>query len=466
VEIILAIIIIAAVFLFLGLCILVHEFGHLLVALWRGLHVERFSIGFGKKLWGFERKGVEYRVSMLPFGGYVALPQLEPTKTPTTEDGTPLPQAKPFDRILTALAGPVANILFGFLLGAVVWFVGVQRPETLSSFEVYSVEEDSPEYEAGLRPGDHILQVNGETVEGSWEGLMQDIALSKGQVELLLERGETKQKIAYMPAENPEFEGLGFPFFEVKTPVEILHVNPQSPADLAGLQKGDRILAVNGEPVQNTISFLLDMWNSKGEPVDITVRRGDQELVVSGIRGKETVLEGKVRYLIGVLPGEPMVMKHLSPWWQFKNVLRTTGNTLGALFSSKSLVKPKHMSGPVGIIQMNYLTVRHRGWRQGLFFVVFVSFSLAIFNLLPFPVLDGGHIVFGLFEGLTPWRVPERVAYYIQATFAVALITLMLYVTFFDVRRLTRGLFDGGEDNAAPPERTEEPASPPPASPN
>ena len=465
-EFLLAIIIIAAVFLFLGLCILVHEFGHLLVGLWRGLHVERFSIGFGKKLWGFERNGVEYRVSVLPFGGYVALPQLEPTKTPTAEDGTPLPEAKPFDRILTAVAGPIANIIFGFLLGSIVWFAGVQRSQTLSSFEVYSVEESSPEYEAGLRPGDHILQVNGESVEGSWEGLMQNIALAKGQVELRIERGDTTETITYMPAENPDYEGLGFPFFEVKTPVEILMVNPGSPAERAGLQKGDRILAVNGEPVQNTISFLESMWNTEGEPVDITVRREGQELVVSGIRGEKTLLEGEVRYLIGVVPGEPMVMKHLSPWWQFKNVLKTTGNTLGALFSSKSLVKPKHMSGPVGIIQMNYLTVRHRGWRQGLFFVVFVSFSLALFNLLPFPVLDGGHIMFGLFEMLTPWRVPEKVAYYIQATFAVALITLMLYVTFFDVRRVTRGFFNGEEGGAAQTEQSEEPAPTPSTSPN
>ncbi len=441
-EFLLAVLIIAAVLIFLGFCILIHEFGHLIVALHRGLHVERFSIGFGPRLWSFNRNGVEYRISMLPFGGYVALPQLEPTDKPTTEDGRPLPQARPFDRILTALAGPVANIVLGFILGTVIWIVGVQRPEPLKEFEVFAVEQNSPEYKAGLRVGDRIVELNGEPVAGSWEKLAQNIALSQGAVELAVKRDDEIKKINYTPGEHPDYEGLGFPFFEVKTPVQITQVTPKSPAARAGLEPGDRILKVDDEPVKNKYAFLETMWDSKGEPVAITILRNGEEMTFTGIRGEKTMIEGKERYLIGVAPGAPTVLRHLSPWWQFKNVLSTTGDTLGALFSRDSLVKPKHMSGPVGIIQMNYLTVRHRGWKQGLFFVVFVSFSLAIFNLIPFPVLDGGHIMFGLFEAFTPWRVPEKAANAIQATFAVLLIGLMLYVTFFDMRRLTGPLFD------------------------
>lgn len=454
-EILFTILIVAAVILFLGLCILVHEFGHLLVGLWRGLHIERFSIGFGRKLWATECKGVEYRISMLPFGGYVALPQLEPTDTPTTESGEPLPAARPTDRILTALAGPVANILFGFLLAALVWWVGVYRPEPVTSLQVYSVPVASAEYEAGLRPGDILLEVNGDPVK-DWNDVVQQIALSSGAVDLTVARDGERHSIVYAPGENPDFEGVGFPFFQVKMPVEILGVKSGSPAERAGLQRGDRILTVDGEPVQSTGGFLDTMWESGGAPVDIVVMRDGRELTFEGVRGEPAVVDGETVHLIGVVPGEPMVLRHLSPWWQFKNVINTTKTTLGALFSPRSLVKPKHMSGPVGIVRANYLIIRYQGWRQGLFFVVFVSFSLAIFNLLPFPVLDGGHIMFGLFEGLTPWRVPERVAYWIQTVFAVALISLMLYVTFYDLRRVTGDLFPGDAEDT----QTEE-SSPP-----
>jgi regulator of sigma E protease len=126
------------VIVFFGLCIFIHELGHLLVALWQKLYVEKFSLGFGKKIWGTTINGVEYIISMLPFGGYVALPQLDPSDEPKTSDGTPLPSGPPVARMLTALAGPLANVLFGFFLGLFIWWFGAWEPVSQTKCEVLS----------------------------------------------------------------------------------------------------------------------------------------------------------------------------------------------------------------------------------------------------------------------------------------------------------------------------------------
>ncbi len=150
---------------FFGLCIFVHELGHFLVAKWRGFHVIAFSIGF-RKIWGKKYKGVEYRIGWIPFGGYVDIPQIDSTGEAKDENGNPLPKGKPVDRILAAAAGPVFNIIFGFILAVAVWIGGLpQETPKLSSIEVATIEQESPEYRAGLREGDKILKLNGKTVQ-------------------------------------------------------------------------------------------------------------------------------------------------------------------------------------------------------------------------------------------------------------------------------------------------------------
>lgn len=440
------------VFFFLGLCIFVHELGHLLVALWRGLHVERFSIGFGRRLWGVNIRGVEYVVSMLPFGGYVALPQLDPTETPQDRDGNPLPRAKPLDRILTAFSGPLANVGFGFLLASVLWLVGVERPAPVDRYVVHTVAEESPEYQAGLRPGDAIVAVNGQDVarfrEG-WQKVAEIIALSAGEVTLTLDGETGREDISYQPARNPEFEGIGYPFFDVRMPVVVEGVRPDYPAAAAGLQAGDLLLAVNGKEVANWFDFTESVRSAEGETISLTYQRAGQVHTLPSLPTQLEQINDKMVRIIGVMVGEPKIMAHISPWAQFVNVLSTTKKTVVSLFNHNSYVKPRHMSGPVGIVQMNYMMLRYKGLRQGLSFVVFVSFSLALVNLLPVPVLDGGHILFALIEGVVRRPVPTRLAYALQAVFAVLLIGFMLYVTFFDVRRVGRSFFPAKAPDAA-----------------
>jgi regulator of sigma E protease len=442
------------VLFFLGLLIFVHELGHLLVGLWRGLHVERFSIGMGKKIWGFRYRGVEYVISMLPFGGYVALPQLDPTDEPRDREGRLLPRAKPLDRILTAASGPLANILFGFVLATLVWWIGVYRPAPVTEYTVYAVQIDSPEYEAGLRPGDRIVAVNDSAVADGWGKIAENIALTRGSVRLTVYRNDTWQVIEYRPSPNPQFDGVGFPRFEVQLPVFAESLEPGYPAERAGVRPGDRIVALNNEPVIDSADFTERIWNSGGQPVSLTLVRDGKEDKIPDVVPRATTVDGKTVHLLGIRLGSGLVLTHLSPWWQFTNVLKTTRNTLAALVSRDSLVKPRHMGGPVGIVQMNYLMIRYQGLRQGLFFVVFVCFSLALINLLPVPVLDGGHIFFALFEGVIRRPVPTRLAYAIQYVFVILIISFMLYITFYDVKRMGRFLFPG-EEQASPEQVTE-----------
>lgn len=442
-----------AILILFGLCIFVHELGHLLAALWRGLYVERFSIGFGKKLWGTTYKGVDYIVSMLPFGGYVALPQLEPSEEPVDEQGAPLPRARPFDRIITAFAGPLFNMLFGFLLAAIIWWVGTYEPQA-NSLEVYEVPESCPEYQAGLRPGDVIVKVNGEEFERGWEEAAYRIALSNGEVSLTVRRDGEKRVIEYPPEANPERDGLAYPFFKVQTPVVVTHAVADTPADEAGLQHGDRILSLNGTPPKNIQDLIERIQQSDGEPLAITIRRDGRDLQLPPITPEPVETENETLYRIGAQLDAPLELTHPTPWKQFTRVMDMTWGTLTAVTSSESHVKARHLSGPVGILQMLWLTLKYKGLRGALSFLILLNFNLAILNLLPFPVLDGGHILFAVTEMGIRRPIPARIAHTAQTAFAVLLISFMLYVTFWDVERLGKIIKMFSENDK--PQQTEE----------
>lgn len=172
----------------------------------------------------------------------------------------------------------------------------------------------------------------------------------------------------------------------------------------------------------------------------MTIRALDPEISVDG--------EASV-YRIGAAIDVPMKLVYPDPWEQFVDVFMRTGRTLHSLFAKDSLVKPRHMSGPVGIVQMLWLKLQYGGFREGISFIILVSFSLAFFNLLPIPVLDGGHIVFALIEMVFRRRIPAKFAHAVQTLFALLLIGLMLYITFYDIVRLGRN-HEEKQENSQP----------------
>ena len=521
---------------FFGFCVFIHEFGHLLVALWKGLHVEKFSVGMGPKLWGFTYKGVEYVISWLPFGGYVSLPQLDPTDTPHSSDNKPLPQATPGARAWTAFAGPLFNVLFGFLLATIMWGVGLWRPTPATSVTVGAlpaylpasapfppesdvslpgkmggslpwealcyqlgrrdevpqeldllvrepdaqearrvsfVPQKNPEWLSGLRPGDRIVEVNGTGFRGGVEEFRKEYVYgNRGHVDLKVIRQGTPLEFRYVPGRNPEMEDLPFPFMDLLNPLHVAGIRPGSPAEKAGLKPGDQLLAVKrlatprplggSEAPQEDTLLVRDVAGFQNFirtggiiPLQVTYRRGGQEREAQVTPFLDE--RWPDRPLLGVLltSETPRTIQHINPWAQFSEVMGTTTRTLGLLFApltsrAKSVVtgKPRetpsaqvsvrHMSGPLGIIQALWFKLKAEGYRGGFSFIILISFSLAFMNLLPLPVLDGGHIVFAAVEAVTRRRIPATFFKYVYNTFAILLILLMLYITLFDGRRILR----------------------------
>ncbi len=430
--------VILEVMLLFGAAIFVHEFGHFLVARWRGLKVEGFSIGFGPKIIGWQRDGIQYAWRWIPAGGYVKLPQMvtsEALEGPNKE--TALPSSSPGSRILVALAGPLMNLLLAFILAGVLYFVGL--PIQVNPAIVGEVQPDSTEAKMGLRPGDRLVSVAGKTVT-SWEDAQMTAAMAPTNVLPVVIDHNGIRTTYYLQAKvNPQLGLKVLALGPANHPV-IDRVSAGSPAETAGLKKGDEVLEFAGQPIVGEQQLIHLIKDQAGRPVSMVVRRGHQhrQLTVTP-RSKPAPHEG----LLGVQisPSGTSVYQLQKPgplpWDLMGQVFAQTFGTLGALFHAHETgVGVKDLSGPPGILAMLAAEVKV-DYRLGLKFMVLLNISLAIFNLLPLPVLDGGHIAMALVEKLRGRPLSPRLQDYATTAFALLLISFMVYVSYNDlVKRL------------------------------
>lgn len=542
------------VFFAIGLCIFFHELGHFLAAKWRGLHIDAFALGF-KPFWRKKYNGVEYRLGWLPFGGYCEIPQVDATgDKPKAADGTELERAKPLDRAITAVAGPLFNVLFGLLLGCAVWFFGMpQDSPKMRELKVMSVDEKGPEYAAGLRKNDVIVKLNGKRFFDTWAHFVSKILFTIGEVELEVLRDGKTHTVRYVPRPNPNApekmraEGIAWPYFKVLIPLELVP-KKGSVAEKSGIRKGDILLAVDGTEISDFHEYQSMIDLSRGRELVLDILRDGKKVQTKvtpvPIAGLD---EEFTRYLVGVgivpakdgkgiraasisktLPAERaglmvddvliavngkemnspvdfiravhelktkpftltymrknvkkevtlaaekvvphtigvsiLLRDHPTPWQLFMSTIDMSwkslrgivvglANKLG-LTEKQSSIKPSHMSGPLGIGMVLFNSVHKSSLISGIYFTVVISFALAIFNLLPFPVLDGGHIVFGLIEMALGRPLPNSLIKVLSNIFVALLIGLMIFVTFSDSRRLYREFFpasEGEKKNAVPP---------------
>jgi regulator of sigma E protease len=475
------------VLFFFGFCIFFHELGHLLAAIWCKLHVERFAVGFGRPIWKRRWRGVEYQLGWIPFGGFVALPQLEPGNTPKTSEGQPLPLVSPKARIITAFAGPFFNIILGMALAMLLWGVGVKGFPYESSIIVDYVlptyvgndgkEHPTPEASvAGLLPGDKILKINDETFSRGWEEAMQLFVFAKnGRIKLEVERdGQVMTLPEYTMAPNKRTFGLGFPFIDPVFPTAVGSVVPDSPAERAGLQPGDQFMAVNGMPLRSNRHFTELVRGYGNRPLSLTILRDGKELVIDGVQpelkaqsyeidDKETgqkIIQSEVSYVIGVSI-DNRVLVYPDPIGFFNSTVAMTYRTLRSLPDKGNLIGPKHLSGPLGIFA-SLLMFFHDGFRSGLKFVALLSFCLALTNLLPLPVLDGGHITMGFIEMIFRRRIPAVITVGLSYLFAGLIIAMALYITLYDGQRIYHQVMP---ERDTPPAQIADPVDEPPTSP-
>ncbi|MEI6560642.1 MAG: RIP metalloprotease RseP [Verrucomicrobiota bacterium] len=431
-----------------NLIIIVHELGHFLAARWRGLKIEEFGVWFGKPLWKKEINGVVYSLGSIPAGGFVKLPQLAPMDMIEGEADVPretLPPISAFDKTLVAFAGPLFSFLFAILLACAVWVVGKPVYESDKNTTIGYVEPGSPAEKAGLLPGDRILKVDGHPVKRftgminsvSWfvirsEGEKIAFEIDRNGKTLTVESGWIKES-------HKSWERAGLRAVQIAPALstKIGTVEPNTPAAEAGLQPGDTITHVNGTPIFTPEVLLETLIDNPDKPVALTIQRGAESLHFS-IQPKQLPSEqGKTRPRIGIAWDRKLTLDYPTPTQQIVDSVSSIGNMLGALFSPKSDVKAQHFSGPVGIGRIYYAMFEdEQGWRKALWFSVFFNVNLALLNLLPFPILDGGHILLAFIEGIRRKPVNIKVLEAVQSACALLLIGFILYVSFFDIQDL------------------------------
>jgi regulator of sigma E protease len=435
----------------LGASIFVHELGHFLAARRRGLLVERFSIGFGPRLFGWKRDGVDYRVSLLPLGGYVALPQLadmgriEGAEDP---DAKPLPPISYADKMIVAVMGAVFNVIFAFFLALILWAIGRELPAAEQTTTIGYVSEQvvdfrgeavpGPGFVAGLQPGDEILRIDGQSVR-NWQSVFYTVLTGsridrEGQrvAELeILRNGEVLQKTLFPVVVNAEERIRDIGIHQVSR-IFVAALLPGMPAASAGLQEGDILISVDGSPVFS-LGFLLDyLATREGQPLELLIQRGES-LLTFMIAPQRPETGGQP--IIGFRPGLATERVHQNPIELMSGMFTMIRQTMSALVNRHSDVQFRNMSGPAGIVHAIKVTAS-MGFAQVLWLIIFININLAVLNLLPIPVLDGGHMAFATIAKLRGKPLPRRLLESTQGTFVLLLFGLIIYISFFDVRRI------------------------------
>ena len=530
------------VIFFFGGSIFIHEFGHFIIAKKQGLHVPKFSIGFGPKLFSWKRGETEYCISLLPLGGYVALPQMGEIPVLEGESTHQIQPLKFMDKFLVAVMGAVFNLILAFVLACILWLVGLKTPTQDKTTEIgYILPEYNntvtPAKQAGLQAGDKIIAIDDNPVT-TFSEIEKKIILGKQrnakgdpQVKITYQRGGVTKDVwlnLMMVATNPltkdeiRFSGIVSP----KQDLIIEQFEAGSVAFKYGLKIDDQILSIDGIPLHSLMTLREYLKQTKNTEVALKFLRNNKELEVNCVLKPEPHLRawlhygnsesfidfydhnGAVRLLetkgnffssipqdgqviscngvvlksleqfkelldsctsrtimleikndkkalfvlpndpgnttvlhaeeqinrLGIFFKQPFVLVHETPVQQFKQAIDSTIETLSSLANKNSDVKMQHLMGAPGIMRL-----LHRfstdDFRRLLWFMVLLNINLAILNLLPIPVLDGGHILFACIEKLLKRPLPQKFVITVQNVFVFLFLGLMAYVIFFDLRR-------------------------------
>jgi regulator of sigma E protease len=445
----------------LGSAVILHEFGHFIVAKMLGIRVETFSVGFGKRLWGRRWGTTDYRLSLIPLGGYVKLGGDDSNAGIEEGDTEEIPTKERFDlrprwqKFCVGVAGPVMNVLTALaipFIGAMT--VGV--PATPSPM-VSQVQQGGAAERAGMKPGDRIVSFdNEENPTWRWMNVVATVKRTQ-DIPFVVERDGQRVSLAIRPnviqESGHEIGDLEFlPDLGVQ-PVVIDRIIDDSPAAQAGLKPGDRIIALGGEPARNATQ-VRDYISRHSGAVSMTVERDGGRLELTT---PEARLEGKTlgfyfrqppqAPLERVGPGEAAAVAFNTNI----EILRLTGMALGQVFTG-NLAVGEAVGGPIAIAQASYQAAVNYGWGGVFDMLGFLSLNLGIFNLLPIPVLDGGMLFMLLVEGalaIFGMKISMRVRERIQQVGFVFLLLLMGFVIINDVTKIAPRWLGGKEKPAA-----------------
>ncbi len=428
----------------LGVMILLLEFGHYAAAKLFGVRVHVFSIGFGKRLAGFRRGDTDYRISALPFGGYVKMAGENPLEARTGAPDEFMSHPR-WQRFVIVLAGPTMNILLAIVLLTVVFMVHYERPEFFDQPAVIGwVLDNSPAAKAGIEPGDRIERIDG-VQNPTWEDVLLKVMISPKQpVELAVERGNQVLEEQVKP-EAESIDDFGNVGWEPEQTITVAKLEPDMPAIKSGLKVNDRIVAINGMPIHARPAIRHYLQQNGAKPVDVTVVRDGKELhfTMTPVEKEEKGEEG---FWLGFLMSGPPTRVEKLPFPKALSLSLQENKRYSLLIVElvrkmiERKVSIKQMEGPIGIARATGEAAREPGWTPLLGLTAMISLNLGIFNLLPIPILDGGHILLLIIEGIMRRDISIRIKERIYQTAFVFLILFAAVVIYNDLMKALPGL--------------------------
>ncbi len=433
----------------LFLLVLVHELGHFLAAKLFKMRVERFSIGFPPRVIGFQKGDTDYCISATPLGGYVKISgMVDESMDDGFAESEPQPweyRSKPvWQRIIVISAGVIFNMILAVVIYATMYFsYGAQHIPADKVGALY-IPETSLAYDLGFQTGDELVSVN-ETRPANYRfGNMISInEITKSDVTFEVIRDgqsatiQAPSNLLDLLNENPELLSV-----EYALPSQISAISPSSPAAEAGIQSGDRIISMDGQPVEYWLQMAEIIRATEGE-IQLEIQRADSLVAISVTPNPDT-------RTIGVAPVDPIEFFGVEyvRYGLFSSigqgVSTTTENTIGIVqglgrLVSGSISVRENLGGPVAIATVTREATDRGGWVGFWMLTAMLSITLAIMNILPIPVLDGGHLVFLIYEGITRREPSVKIRMALQQVGMILIIGLMIFVTFNDIMRFIGG---------------------------
>ncbi|MFZ1056523.1 MAG: RIP metalloprotease RseP, partial [Opitutaceae bacterium] len=425
-----------------------------------GVHVEVFSIGFGPPIFSWKASdGTRYQIAWFPLGGYVLLPQiadLGPVEGESTVDAADLPPVAYGTKVLVFVAGAAFNILFAFMLACIVWKVGQPENNESESTQIGYVTRTidladgskavSPALEGGLKVGDTIKAIDGSPV-ANWDDINETLSMGSGRdasgarnAVFSIVRNGVPMEITVHPrlSGDERWRRVGImPGYDLN----VHSVEPNSAAAKAGLEPGDRIVDIDGSPIMNANGLGDELALDPKAPAHLGVMRNGRTLDLVIPPRTASLQMGDIEFSAGYH------MTHPSPFEQIAQPFVMTLRTVWGLVNPRSDIGLSKVSGPVGIVHI-FHAAAEAGIRAVLRITILINVNLAILNLLPVPVLDGGQIVFATIGKLRGRALPPNFIMTAQSVFMVLLLSMVVYISFFDVRRWSR---DARESHALAP---------------
>jgi regulator of sigma E protease len=430
----------------IGLMVVVHEFGHFAVAKLCGVRVESFSVGFGPRLFGIKYGETDYKVCLLPLGGYVKMTGENPGEDQPVDDPEAFSSHPRWQRMLIGLAGPVSNFILAFVL-MVLYFGWINEVPNIPTSSIEWVTPNSAAAQAGLQPGDIIRQL-GSTRNPDLEAVVEIVHKNPDvTLPVAVERnGQQIQSTIHIPEKDNkggfELSQTGMFMQYVSGPIKVDQTVPDSPAEHAGLQVGDAIQAVDGH-VFHTLDPLVDYLQAgQGKAIALTVLRNGATLPPLVVKPTLQDTQWRIGF-VAVPPADPPIHEKPMTFGEAVNESRdfcATGSTMIIEVVQKLLTRKasvKQLAGPVGIAHAAGQAAQTKYWAPKFELAAEISLNLGILNLMPFPILDGGLILLLLIESALRHDISIVVKERIYQAAFVVLVMFFVYVSFNDVAKLS-----------------------------